>query len=236
MLKISHIKIWDDLLSTVGLVKQDTIDKDILAIEGQLVKIQTDLSLFKQFFNEAYYYAGSYPNYKAQADFRQLLELLESPMFATSAQPKVEGYKITLDMYLSRLSKAADVILGSSSSATDRAKEAHEDCRRVTHKAAIEGEALSIKRPETELDLLLKLNGNSLQLPDCATKEDYLSAAFVSMGVDPDKLVAFMQSDEDAALKDMLFRCISFNVQHAQGLGIYNTKPWLNFFERIKAA
>lgn len=82
------------LLSWLGAVPQEKLT----AKENECADLTEKVESYEEFAEQCYWYVGSYPAWKAQSEFRELLTELGCP-----ADPKSESRAASVDFYLGKV-------------------------------------------------------------------------------------------------------------------------------------
>jgi len=83
---------------------------------SELDAVKTELDIYKQFFEDVYLYARSYPNWKAQQEFRNIMAQCDTPLPAHQDAPKLTKAQY-VDAYLGRVVDATAMVLEKCPSA-----------------------------------------------------------------------------------------------------------------------
>jgi len=86
------------LIKALGGVTQDELER---AREEQ-TKLKQVLNSYTKFVNDIYFYAGNYPAWKAQQEFRNFLHDAGMPLTLNN-DTQARGYEYSVDEYLGRI-------------------------------------------------------------------------------------------------------------------------------------
>ncbi|MFE0412473.1 hypothetical protein ACFW0S_27560 [Citrobacter freundii] len=86
------------LIKALGGITED----ELRGVYAENKKLKQLLSPYTKFINDIYFYAGNYPAWKAQQDFRHFLHDAHMPLTQNYDSP-ARGYAYSVDDYLGRI-------------------------------------------------------------------------------------------------------------------------------------